>query len=86
MFSFSIYHGWVKKQVADPLDSILKLLKKHRNILLETIEEIQEEVQKTFKNEHIAALNLQIKRLEMQQADIEKFIPILEASVEKLRP
>ncbi len=85
MFSYSIYNSWVKKQVADPLENILRLLKKHRNILTETQEEIEDQLSQTTKHEHKAALTLQIKRLQMQQAEIEKYIPMLESAVEKLQ-
>lgn len=85
MFSFSVYHSWVKKQVSDPLENILKLLKKHRNIINETSEEIESQIQSTHKTEYRSTLTLQIKRLELQKWEIEKFIPILEASLEKLR-
>ncbi len=52
MFSFSVYNAWIKKQVADPLSSILRLLLKHKNIIAETIEEIESQIQQTSKKEY----------------------------------
>ena len=66
MFSFSVYNGWIKKQIRDPLEKILLLLEKNRDILEKTIEQIEKQKMESQKQEHIAALSLQIKRLEIQ--------------------
>lgn len=84
MFSFNIYNGWIKKQIRDPLAQILSLLQKHQGILEDTISEIKKQKDASSTQEHISALALQIKRLEIQLWDIERFIPTLEKSIEKL--
>lgn len=85
MFSFPVYHSWIKKQIADPLEQILKLLEKNIEILEKTDEEIQDQISKTEKISNKSALELQLKRIHMQKRDIERFIPLLRKSLEKLK-
>ena len=84
MFSFDIYNNWIKKQVADPLRSILQLLQKNRELLTSTEQEIEKQKQETKEEQFLSVLDLQIKRIHMQKRDIERFIPMLESALEKL--
>lgn len=85
MFSFATYNGWIKKQVAEPLSNILKLLEKNKELLSQTETEIQEQIDSSTKTEYKSTLELQIKRIHMQKRDIERFIPMLQVALEKLQ-
>lgn len=85
MFSFEVFHRWTKKQIESPLSDILKLLEKNRNILSESIEAIKNQIEATEDPSHYWPLKLQLKRLELQRKEILQYMPILEASLEKLR-
>jgi len=85
MFRFEIYNGWIKKQISDPLQAVLRLLEKNKEILSETEKEIEIQKEKTEKKEFRATLDLQLKRIHMQKRDIERFIPMLQTSLEKLQ-
>lgn len=85
MFSFEVFHRWTKKQIEDPLSDILKLLEKNRDILTQVIEEISTQIEETDKIEYKGTLKLQRTRVELQRKEILQYIPILEASLEKLR-
>lgn len=52
MFSFPIYNAWIKKQIAHPLEQILKLLQKNEAILQTTHKEIETQIQNTLKTEY----------------------------------
>jgi len=85
MFSFTVYNGWIKKQVSEPLQNILRLLEKNKELLSETDKEIQKQIENTPQVELKSPLELQIKRIHMQKRDIERFIPMLQAALEKLQ-
>lgn len=85
MFSFEVFHRWTKKQIESPISDILKLLEKNKGILSESIEAIHNQIEKTENLSHTWPLKLQLKRLELQRKEILRYIPILEASLEKLR-
>ncbi len=84
MFRFKVYHTWIKKQISKPLEDILSLLEKNRDILQKSQEDIQEQLQNTKKIELQSVLKLQIKRIKIQLKELEKYIPLLKASISKL--
>jgi septal ring factor EnvC (AmiA/AmiB activator) len=84
MFSFSVYNAWIKKQVSEPLASILSLLKKNLELLSQTEAQIEKQKSSTKEQQSVSTLELQIKRIHMQKRDIERFIPMLETALEKL--
>lgn len=85
MFSFDIYNKWIKKQILKPLEQIKELLEKNLEILQNTQKEITRQLETTQKEEFVSNLKLQLKRLKMQERDIEKFIPMLVESIHKLQ-
>ena len=85
MFSFDVYNKWIKKQILKPLEQIKELLEKNLEILQNTQKEITRQLETTQKEEFVSNLKLQLKRLKMQERDIEKFIPMLVESIHKLQ-
>lgn len=85
MFSFGVYNGWIKKQIAKPLQQILELLEKNKTILEETKHEIENQIETTDKVDYRATLELQLKRVEIQIRDISRYIPMIEESIKKLQ-
>jgi len=53
--------------------------------LINTRNDIEEEIQKTKKTDLKSVLKLSLERVNMQLLDIDKFIPILEVSISKLQ-
>lgn len=84
MFSFEVYNGWIKKQIAKPLQQILELLEKNKTILEETKHEIENQIETTDKVDYRATLELQLKRVEIQIRDISRYVPMIEESISKL--
>lgn len=85
MFSFQVYNTWIKKQIAKPLEQILELLEKNKDILGETKKEIEQQIEETDIVDYRATLELQLKRVEVQIRDISRFIPMIKQSIEKLQ-
>jgi hypothetical protein len=85
MFRFEIYHSWIKKQISKPLEDILLLLEKNRDVLSQTGDDITDQIKNTSKVELQGPLKLQLKRIKMQLSDVKKHIPMLEESISKLR-
>ncbi len=85
MFSFPVYNAWIKKQIWKPLEQILALLEKNLSILIQTSKEIEIQISQTERIEYKSGLELQLQRIEIQKREIEKFIPELQASLEKLK-
>jgi bifunctional pyridoxal-dependent enzyme with beta-cystathionase and maltose regulon repressor activities len=85
MFQFETYHGWIKKQISKPLEDILSLLEKNKNVLEKTYEDIAQQIKNTEKIELQAPLKLQNKRVKIQLKQLEEYIPMLEESISKLQ-
>lgn len=85
MFRFEIYHTWIKKQISKPLEDILSLLEKNRDVLSQTQDDIKKQINNTSKVELQWPLKLQLKRIKMQLRDVKQYIPMLEESISKLR-
>lgn len=85
MFSFEVYNSWIKKQISKPLEDILTLLEKNQDTLIQKQNDIALQIKDTEKIELKSVLKLQVKRIKMQLKDINKFIPMLEDSITKLK-
>ena len=85
MFQFEVYNGWIKKQISKPLEDILSLLEKNRGILEQSYNNILQQIKETEKVELQAPLKLQNKRVKMQLKELEKYIPMIQESISKLR-
>jgi len=84
MFRFEVYHSWIKKQISKPLEDILLLLEKNKEVLQQTRDDITVQIKNTNKVELQWPLKLQLKRIKMQLTDVQKHIPMLEESISKL--
>lgn len=85
MFSFEVYNTWIKKQIVTPLISIEELLEKNKNILTNTHIEISSQIEDTPEVEYNSPLKMQLTRIEMQQREIELFLPRIKQSIKKLQ-
>lgn len=85
MFSFPIYNAWIKKQIISPLVSIETLLEVNKNILNNTHLEISAQIEQTPKVAYNSPLKIQLTRIEIQQKEIDIFIPRIQASIKKLQ-
>ncbi len=85
MFSFSVYNGWIKKQISKPLEDILSLLQSNKEVIENSLEEIDKQISSTQKIDYISVLKLQKKRLKMQLKTINEQLPMLENSIASLR-
>jgi len=72
MFNFSIYNSWIKKQIFIPLQQITELLEKNLNILKNTKEKIERQINSTTDQSLQWPLVANKKRIEMRISDIEK--------------
>lgn len=85
MFSFEVYNTWIKKQIEKPLSEILDLLVTNKVILINTRNDLEKQIENTYKIDLQSVLKLSLRRVEMQLRDIDTFIPQLESSIKKLQ-
>ncbi len=84
IFNFVKYGNWVKKQILEPIEEILLLLKKNTVTLKKTIDSIEIQISETSDPSLQKPLILQRDRLEMQIESFEKNIDLLNSYREKL--
>ncbi|MDA9129014.1 hypothetical protein N9J72_00880 [Candidatus Gracilibacteria bacterium] len=84
MFSFEVYNGWIKKQIAHPLEQIQTLLENNLLLLKSTRDDIETQIKETPSIEHMSNLKLALQRVELQIRDTTQFLPILQESLQKL--
>jgi len=85
MFSFPVYNSWIKKQILTPLEQILALLEKNLSLLIQTSKDIEQQITQTHKIEYKSTLELQLQRIELQKREIQRYIPQLQESIDKLK-
>lgn len=84
IFNFVKYGNWIKKQILEPIESILLLLAKNRDTLNKAISSLDSQITETVEVSLQKPLILQKQRLEMQIESFEKNIEILEGYKNKL--
>lgn len=85
IFNFLKYGNWTKKQILDPIEEILLLLKKNHDILTKTFEWIKSQILNTKDPALQKPLILQKERLEIQVASLAKNRDLLLNYKEKLQ-
>lgn len=85
IFNFVKYGNWIKKQILEPIESILLLLEKNHAILMDTIDSLNEQIRETSDSSLRNPLELQKNRLILQKESFEKNIELLRQYQEKLR-
>ncbi len=85
IFNFVKYGGWVKTQILEPIESILLLLEKNRDILKSTIVSLENQIIETSDSTLRGPLTLQKDRFEMQVESFERNIGLLESYQLKLK-
>lgn len=84
IFNFNKYGNWVKKQILEPIESILLLLNKNNTTLKSTISSLDIQISETSDPSLQKPLVLQQERLEMQVESFERVITMLDWYREKL--
>lgn len=84
IFNFNKYGSWVKKQILEPIESILLLLNKNNDTLKNTISSLEVQISETSNPSLQKPLILQKDRLEMQIESFERVTIMLEWYREKL--
>ena len=84
IFNFVKYGNWVKKQILEPIESILLLLNKNRDTLKKTISSLDSQISDTTDPSLQKPLILQKNRLEMQVESFKQNIDLLNSYREKL--
>lgn len=77
IFNFIKYNSWIKIQILEPIDSILKLIKKNHKIIGWSIKEIEDQILNTTEKHMQAPLNLQKDRLMIQLENFNRIEKIL---------
>jgi hypothetical protein len=85
IFSFETYNNWIKRQIIEPLSEIQTLLEKNKQILENTIKELDSQIIDTVEVSLKNPLWLQKTRLEKQKEEFEKYIVLIKNYIEKLR-
>ena len=84
IFNFVKYGNWVKKQILEPIEEILLLLKKNSDTLKDTISSLDFQITTTTDPSLQKPLILQQERLKMQVESFQKNIDLLNSYREKL--
>jgi len=84
IFNFNIYNNWIKKQIVEPLKSILELLNKNKEIIEKTIKELENQINETKEISYKNTLDLQKLRLEKQKEEFEKYRVLINSYIEKI--
>jgi hypothetical protein len=84
IFNFVKYGSWVKKQILEPIESILSLLEKNKSTIISTIDSLQSQILVTNSPSLKNPLILQQKRLEVQLENFDRTIQMLGSYKEKL--
>lgn len=84
IFNFNIYNNWIKKQIVEPLKSILELLSKNKEIIEKTIEELEIQINETKEVSYKNTLEVQKLRLEKQKEEFEKYRVLINSYIEKI--
>jgi len=85
VFNFVKYGNWVKKQILEPIESILLLLSKNHDILIQTRESLEHQIQTESDPSLAKPLMLQKERINLQIENFERTIEMLEGYREKLQ-
>ncbi len=85
IFNFQKYGNWTKKQILDPIEEILLLLKKNHDILSMTVTWVTSQILKTKDPSLQKPLILQKERLEIQITSLVKNRDLLLSYKEKLQ-
>lgn len=86
IFNFVKYGKWIQGQVLSPIEEILVLLTKNRDIIMSTIASLDSQITLTTDPSLQKPLILQKKRFEMQIESIIPMIEMLEGYKAKLSP
>lgn len=78
IFNFPLFESWIRNQVIQPIDEIIILLEKNRDILQRTLSETSATTQKMVDSNGKAAIHIANDRLTMQVENIEKQLKILQ--------
>ena len=84
IFNFVKYGNWVKKQILDPIESILLLLQKNHDTIEKTIISLDAQISETSDPSLQKPLELQKERLHLQKEDFERVMGMLEGYKGKL--
>ncbi len=85
IFNFFKYGNWVKKQILEPIESILLLLQKNHDTITKTIRELSNQISETQEPSHRSPLEAQQTRLQIQLESFERVIVMLEGYRDKLK-
>ncbi len=85
IFNFIKYGNWVKKQILEPIESILSLLEKNHTKIGKTIIELDTQIAETPDPSLHGPLESQKTRLEIQKESFERVIDMLQGYKEKLQ-
>jgi hypothetical protein len=85
VFNFVKYGNWVKKQILEPIESILLLLQKNHDILIQTRDTLETQISTESDPWLQKPLILQKDRIILQIENFERTIGMLQGYREKLR-
>lgn len=84
IFNFVKYGNWVKKQILEPVESILLLLQKNHDTIEKTIISLDSQISETIDPSLQKPLELQKERLLLQKESFERVMGMLEGYKGKL--
>ena len=84
IFNFIKYNNWIKKQILEPIDSILLLIEKNYATIEKTISSLEDEIIKTTDPSLKKPLEIQKERLLLQKESFKRIIRMLQGYKEKL--
>jgi hypothetical protein len=85
VFNFVKYGNWVKKQILEPIESILLLLQKNHDILIKTRDTLENQISTESDPWLQKPLILQKERIILQIKNFERIMIMLEGYREKLK-
>ncbi len=85
IFNFVKYGNWVSKQILEPIESIISLLRKNHSIISENLVSLDSQIATTPEPAFQLPLEAQKKRFQMQLENFESTIRLLEGYEEKLK-
>lgn len=84
IFNFSKYRNWTKKQILDPIESIITLLENNLALLTDTVTSLEWEIHQTKNTPLRNPLELQQQRLNIQISSFKRTLEVLRSYRERL--
>ena len=85
IFNFVKYGNWVRKQILEPIESILLLLEQNHATIEKTLDSLDNQISTTNDISLQKPLKLQKERLLLQKESFERVMKMLEEYKEKLQ-